>query len=149
TTTTGMRDSRAKPTARKAAERSSMRTLRRSRPARSNSAAARARACDREPGQTTTSRMPRRISSARNATENPLAGDGSGRGLVIVEVAQFALELRDAILNRLLPVEPAQEVGVVVGGDGAAAHGTAARLARPHATHDEPERAADEGHQDD
>ena len=101
------------------ADRSSMRTRRRSSPARSNWAAASASACDREPGLSTTSRTPRRTNSPSSAVANALAGD-SLLGLVIVEVGEFLLELADALLLLLLAAQVAQESGVVIGRDRAA-----------------------------
>src|SRR5689334_7993713 len=90
-----------------------MRTLRRSSPARSNSAAARASACERDPGHTTMSRRPRATNSSSRATEKSVAGE-SVLGRVIVEFGQLLLELADALVGFLLAAEVGEEVRVVV-----------------------------------
>src|SRR5215207_2935406 len=73
-TTDGCRRSRASPSARNAAPRSSMRTWSRTAPRRSSSAATSASACERDPGATTRSVTPARTNSERSATEVAVAG---------------------------------------------------------------------------
>src|SRR4051812_1279742 len=127
TRATGIPDSTASPRARNPADRSSMRTLRRSSPARSNSAAASASACERDPGHTTMSRRPRATNSSSRATEKSVAGE-SVLGWVIVEFGQLLLELADALVGFFVATEVAQEVWVVVGRDHAALPAPAAAV---------------------
>ena len=77
------------------------------------SAAAIARACERDPGRSTRSRMPRSRNSASSAVANALAGD-SGLGVVIVELGESLFELSDPLLLLLVVTELAQERRVVI-----------------------------------
>ena len=74
TTGTGRPPTRARPSARKPAERSSIRTWSRSRPARSAASNAYARGAEREPGARTASRTPPRTSSSTTTVAR--AADG-------------------------------------------------------------------------
>src|ERR1019366_4375902 len=91
-----------------------MRTCSRSSPPRSYSAAARASACDREPGLSTISRRPSRANSLRRATANAVAGD-SLLGLFIVQSFKLRFKPADARLLRFEPVRVSQEGRVVIG----------------------------------
>ena len=83
---------------------------------RSNSAAASASACERDPGLSTTSRTPARTNSASSATANSVAGTPLAPSVlaVVVEVGELLLELADALVLLLVGAEAAQEGGVVI-----------------------------------
>ena len=74
TTTTGRPDAFASPSARNPADRSSIRTCSRSRPAASAACSANASGADRDPGASTASRTPHRTSSSTST--RPSAVDG-------------------------------------------------------------------------
>jgi len=74
TTATGRPLALARPSAVNAADRSSIRTCSRIRPARSSWSNAIARGADREPGATTTSRSPQRASSSASTVPNAVDG---------------------------------------------------------------------------
>ena len=77
TTGTGVFEYFASPRARKAAERSSVRTCSRDRPARLASAKAKASGAERDPGHTTASRTPLRINSSTSTAPSNTAGEGA------------------------------------------------------------------------
>src|ERR1700722_13010296 len=89
TTATGRRDALARPSAVNAADRSSIRTCSRTRPARSSAQNAMARGVDLDPGATTTSRSPHRASSSASTVPNAVDGftgrpsPRSGRSLLL------------------------------------------------------------------
>ncbi len=73
-TATGRRDALARPSAVNDAERSSIRTCNRTRPARSSAQNAIASGVDLDPGATTTSRSPHRASSSASTAANAVDG---------------------------------------------------------------------------
>src|SRR5580693_8213709 len=73
-TATGRRDALARPSAVNAADRSSIRTCSRTRPARSSAQNAMARGVDLDPGAMTTSRSPQRANSSASAVANAVDG---------------------------------------------------------------------------
>src|SRR5579863_6312503 len=73
-TATGRRETLARPSAVNAADRSSIRTCSRTRPARSSSQNAMASGVDLDPGATTTSRSPHRASSSASTMPNAVDG---------------------------------------------------------------------------
>jgi hypothetical protein len=90
-----------------------MRTRKRMRELDSNSAAARARACEREPGLNTTSRTPRRTNSSRRAAAKEDAGE-LFLGRVIVEFGEFLLQTTNSFVLLLVTTEVLEKIGVVV-----------------------------------
>src|SRR5690606_6381681 len=88
TTAAGTRLSRPMPSAVNPACRSSMRTCSRIRPRRSISAAASARACDLDPGLTTTWRTPSDASASRRAQAASVAGEAA-LGALIARVVRL------------------------------------------------------------
>ena len=115
TTATGPPLALASPRAVNDAERSSIRTCSRTRPARSSSSDAIASGADREPGATTTSRSPQRASSSASTAPNAVDGftsrpshpSASGRARPLLARTRFLLlsssipDLRRAIARMI------------------------------------------------
>src|SRR3984885_3996599 len=120
TTATGRRDTLARPSAVNAADRSSIRTCSRTRPARSSSQNAIASGVDRDPGATTTSRSPHRTSSSASTVPNAVDGFTSAPRFLLLStwesVREVARGRQGALAPRLGVGLPLREgVGVDIG----------------------------------